>query len=57
MTDRLARHGGSPVRTEPFEGPRHNYGDADVQAVAEVIHSEFKTSKREDFEELTTTEA
>ena len=51
MSDRLALHGGTPVRTEPFEGPRHDYGDDDVEAVAEVIRSEFKTTKREAFEE------
>ena len=50
MTERLALHGGSPVRSEPFEGPKHDYGKADINALAEVIHSEFKTGKPEAFE-------
>ena len=36
--DRLAFDGGKPVRTRPF-GPTHEFGDADVAAVAEVIRS------------------
>ena len=51
MPETLALHGGTPVRKDPFEGPSHDYGDADIQAAAEVIRSGFTTNKREAFEE------
>ena len=50
MAETLAIHGGTPVRQDPFEGPSHHYGDADVEAAAEVIRSGFTTDKREAFE-------
>ena len=38
MADKLAIHGGTPVRTEEF-GPHHEFGEEDVEAAAEVIRS------------------
>ena len=38
MNEQLAIDGGSPVRTKPF-GPTHDFGEEDVEAVAEVIRS------------------
>ena len=38
MSDRLAIHGGAPVRAEPF-GPRHDFGDDDIAALTEVVRS------------------
>ena len=38
MNQQLAIDGGTPVRSKPF-GPGHEFGDADVAAIAEVIHS------------------
>lgn len=50
--DRLASEGGTPVRTGPF-GPSHDFGDDDVAALAEVIHSGnvAKGPKVREFEE------
>ena len=51
MTDQLAIHGGTPVRTAPF-GPSHDFGDDDVAAIAEVIKggSVSKGPKIDEFE-------
>ena len=51
MTDQLAIHGGTPVRTKPF-GPSHDFGDDDVAAIAEVIKtgSVSKGPKIDEFE-------
>ena len=38
MSEPLAIHGGTPVRTQPF-GPSHDFGDEDVAALTEVIRS------------------
>ena len=38
MTDKLAIHGGTPLRTKEF-GPHHEFGEEDVAAAAEVIRS------------------
>ena len=38
MSERLAMHGGAPVRTRPF-GPGHEFGDDDIAALTEVIRS------------------
>ena len=38
MSERLAIHGGPPVRTKPF-GPGHDFGDDDIAALTEVIRS------------------
>ena len=38
MADKLAIHGGTPVRTAEF-GPHHEFGEEDVEAAAEVIRS------------------
>lgn len=38
MSEALAIHGGTPVRTQPF-GPTHDFGDDDIEAVTEVIRS------------------
>ena len=38
MNNTLAIHGGEPVRTAGF-GPGHDFGEDDVEAVAEVIRS------------------
>ena len=38
MSETLAIHGGTPVRTRPF-GPSHEFGDEDIAALTEVIHS------------------
>ena len=38
MSERLAIDGGTPVRTKPF-GPTHDFGDEEIEAVAEVIRS------------------
>ncbi|MGN6756755.1 MAG: DegT/DnrJ/EryC1/StrS family aminotransferase [Thermomicrobiales bacterium] len=38
MAEQLAVDGGRPVRTRPF-GPTHDFGDEDIAALAEVIHS------------------
>ena len=38
MSDKLAIHGGNPVRTDSF-GPSHDFGDDDAAAVSEVIKS------------------
>ncbi len=51
MTSPLAIDGGTPVRPEPFDGPNHDFGDADIEAVAEVLRAEFKTNKRDEFEQ------
>ncbi len=50
MAETLALHGGQPVRTDPFEGPTHDYGDADIEAAAEVLRSGFNSDSREVFE-------
>ena len=50
MASPLAIDGGTPVRAEPFDGPNHDFGDADIEAVAEVLRAEFKTNKRDEFE-------
>jgi len=39
MDERLAIDGGTPVRTGSFSGPSHDFGEDDVEAVAEVIRS------------------
>jgi hypothetical protein len=36
MTAMLAIDGGTPVRTEPF-GPMHDFGEEDIDALAEVV--------------------
>lgn len=51
MSETLAIHGGTPVRSDPFEGPSHDYGEDDVEAAAEVIRSGFTSDKREAFEQ------
>ena len=38
MSERLAMHGGAPVRSEPF-GPGHAFGDDDIAALTEVVRS------------------
>ena len=38
MSERLAMHGGAPVRAEPF-GPGHDFGDDDIAALTEVVRS------------------
>lgn len=38
MSEKLAIHGGTPVRTGPF-GPSHEFGDEDIAALAEVVRS------------------
>ena len=38
MPESLAIHGGTPIRTQPF-GPSHEFGDADIAALTEVIQS------------------
>lgn len=38
MSDQLAIHGGTPVRTQPF-GATHDFGEDDVEAVSEVIRT------------------
>ena len=38
MSETLAIHGGTPVRTRPF-GPSHEFGDEDIAALTEVIRS------------------
>ena len=38
MSETLAIHGGNPVRTRPF-GSSHEFGDKDIAALTEVIHS------------------
>ena len=38
-TERLALDGGAPVRTRPFSGPTHDFGEDDIAALAEVIHT------------------
>ena len=40
MADKLAIHGGTPVRTKEF-GPHHEFGEEDVAAAAEVIRSGY----------------
>ena len=50
MSKRLAIEGGTPVRTEPF-GPSHEFGDEDVEAVAEVLRSGFDQRPRQEFEQ------
>ena len=39
MSNRLAIHGGTPVLSEPFDGPTHDYDEQDIAAVTEVIRS------------------
>ncbi len=53
MADKLAIEGGTPVRTEPF-GPGYDFGEDDVEAVAEVVRSGVlgKGPKVFEFEEL-----
>ena len=41
MKDILAIAGGKPVRTLPFDAKSHDFGEDDVEAVAEVIRSGF----------------
>lgn len=50
MGSPLAIDGGTPVRTESFDGPGHEFDDADIEAVAEVLRAELKTNKRDEFE-------
>lgn len=38
MAEKLAIHGGTPVRTKPF-GPTHDFGEDDAEAVAEVVRT------------------
>jgi perosamine synthetase len=38
MREPLAVHGGRPVRTRPF-GPQHEFGEAEIAALAEVVRS------------------
>ena len=38
MSEQLAIHGGTPVRTKEF-GPSHDFGDDDIAAFAEVVRS------------------
>lgn len=38
MSEQLAINGGSPVRTLPF-GPSHYFGEEDIEALIQVIHS------------------
>jgi len=53
MTAMLAIDGGIPVRTEPF-GPMHDFGDEDIEALAEVVRSRVlgKGPKVHEFEEV-----
>ena len=53
MTAMLAIDGGIPVRTEPF-GPMHDFGDEDIEALAEVVRSGVlgKGPKVHEFEEV-----
>lgn len=50
MTERLALYGGTPVRTEPFAARSHDFGEADIEALAQVIRADFMSGKREAFE-------
>lgn len=52
MGEQLAIKGGAPVRTLPF-GPTHYFGDADIEAISEVIQSGHlgKGPKVREFEE------
>jgi len=38
MSEQLAIHGGTPVRTEPF-GATHDFGEEDIAAVSEVLRT------------------
>jgi dTDP-4-amino-4,6-dideoxygalactose transaminase len=38
LAERLAIDGGTPIRTAPF-GPSHDFGQEDIQALADVINS------------------
>ena len=38
MNEKLAIHGGTPVRTQPF-GPTHDFGEDDVEAVSEILRT------------------
>jgi perosamine synthetase len=38
MDEKLALHGGTPVRTQPF-GPSHDFGDEEIAALTEVVRS------------------
>ena len=53
MTGMLAIDGGTPVRTEPF-GPMHDFGDEDIEALAEVVRSGVlgKGPKVHEFEDV-----
>lgn len=52
MNEPLAINGGSPVRTLPF-GPSHYFGEEDIEALSDVIHSGnvSKGSRVKQFEE------
>lgn len=39
MDERLAIDGGTPVRSTPFTGPSHDFGEDDAEAVANVVRS------------------
>jgi hypothetical protein len=51
MAEQLALHGGTPVRTEPLAARTHDFGDADIEALARVIRADFNSGTREAFEE------
>ena len=53
MGDKLAIHGGTPVRTDVLSYGRHSVSPADVEAVVEVLHSDWLTTgpKVDEFEE------
>ena len=38
MDEKLALHGGTPVRNQPF-GPSHDFGDEEIAALTEVVRS------------------
>src|SRR5207244_9686184 len=38
-SERLAADGGTPVRSTPFTGPSHDFGEDDIEALAEVVRS------------------
>ena len=39
MAEKLAIEGGTPVRTEPFDGPTHYFGDEDIEALTRIVKS------------------
>ena len=51
MTEQLALHGGAPVRAESLLARTHDFGDADIEALARVIRADFNSGTREAFEE------